>query len=141
MPWLHLKSQSNPSILRSSGEQMLTFEIGMQHGTKPSPRNTRMLVGTPSLPILSKFLRLDAAFYRQSLQIQHLHAELFHNATALRGINGPEDVQKMPIAQRELAIRSIQIARQGLEITVTSPAYREGMKYGRVPFPTLTGSF
>lgn len=88
-----------------------------------------------------KFSRLDAAFYRQSLQIQHLHAELFHNATALRGINGPEDVQKMPIAQRELAIRSIQIARQGLEITVTSPAYREGMKYGRVPFPTLTGSF
>lgn len=70
------------------------------------------------------------AFYRQSLQIQHLHAELFHNATALRGINGPEDIQKMPAAQRELAIRSIQIARQGLDITVNSPAYREGMKYG-----------
>jgi hypothetical protein len=116
---------------------MLTFGIGMQHGIKPSPRNMRMLVGTPSLlPLLSKSLRLDTAFYRQSLQIQHLHAELFHNATALRGINGPEDVQKMPIAQRELAIRSIQIARQGLEITVTSPAYREGMKYGgAIPYP------
>ncbi|KAF8634474.1 hypothetical protein AX15_000914 [Amanita polypyramis BW_CC] len=71
----------------------------------------------------------DAAFYRQSLQIQHLHAELFHNATALRGINGPDDVQKMPQAQRELAIQSIYIARQVLEITVNSPTYREGMRY------------
>jgi hypothetical protein len=70
------------------------------------------------------------AFYRQSLQIQHLHAELFHNATALRGINGPDDVQNMPVTQRELAIRSIRIARQGLDITVNSPSYREGMKYG-----------
>lgn len=70
------------------------------------------------------------AFYRQSLQIQHLHAELFHNATALRGIDGPEDVQKMPPAQRDLAVRSIQIGRQILDITVSSPAYREGMKYG-----------
>src|SRR5882757_9555857 len=34
-------------------------------------------------------LTLRQAFYRQSLQIQHLHAELFHSATALRGINGP----------------------------------------------------
>ncbi|KAG6854237.1 hypothetical protein C0991_009255 [Blastosporella zonata] len=72
----------------------------------------------------------DAAFYRQSLQIQHLYAELFHNATALRGINGPEDVQNMPPQQRQLAIRSIQIAHQGLDITVNSPSYREGMKYG-----------
>lgn len=72
----------------------------------------------------------DAAFYRQSLQIQHLTAELFHNATAFRGIDGPEDVQKMPVAQRELALRSIQIGRQILDITVNSPAYREGMKYG-----------
>ena len=71
-----------------------------------------------------------AAFYRQSLQIQQIHAQLFHNATALRGINGPDDVQSMPQAQRELAIRSIQIAQRGLEITVNSPAYREGMKYG-----------
>lgn len=72
----------------------------------------------------------DLDFYRQSLQIQHLHAELFHNATALRGINGPEDVQNMPPSQRQLAIRSVQIAHQGLDITVNSPAYREGMKYG-----------
>lgn len=70
------------------------------------------------------------AFYRQSLQIQQLHAELFHNATALRGINGPGDVQKMPRAQRDLAIRSIRIARQGMDITVNSPSYSEGMKYG-----------
>lgn len=73
-----------------------------------------------------------AAFYRQSLQIQHLTAELFHNATALRGIDGPEDMQKMLPGQRELAIRSIQIGRQILDITVNSPAYREGMKYGRL---------
>ncbi|KAH8998824.1 hypothetical protein EDB86DRAFT_2910294 [Lactarius hatsudake] len=73
----------------------------------------------------------DAAFYRQSLQIQQLHAELYHSATALRGINGPEDVQKMPASQREVAIKSIQIARQGLDITVKSHSYREGMKYGR----------
>ena len=70
------------------------------------------------------------AFYRQSLRIQHLHAELFHNATALRGINGPEDVKKMPGSQRELALRSIEIAREGLDITVNSTSYREGMKYG-----------
>ncbi|TBU34710.1 hypothetical protein BD311DRAFT_773761 [Dichomitus squalens] len=82
----------------------------------------------------------DAAFYRQSLQIQHLHAELFHNATALRGIDGPEDVQKMPPAQRDLAIRSIQIGRQILDITVSSPAYREGMKYA-VHYTHATATF
>ncbi|KAL6310152.1 hypothetical protein BKA93DRAFT_757710 [Sparassis latifolia] len=82
----------------------------------------------------------DAAFYRQSLQIQHLHAELFHNATALRGIDGPDDVQGMPPAQRELAIRSIQIGRQILDITVNSPAYREGMKYA-VHYTHATATF
>lgn len=69
------------------------------------------------------------------MQIQHLHAELFHNATALRGINGPDDVHKIPSQQKDLAIRSIQIARQGLDITVMSPAYREGMKYGEALLP------
>ncbi|KAI6047737.1 hypothetical protein EDC04DRAFT_2619708 [Pisolithus marmoratus] len=82
----------------------------------------------------------DAAFYRQSLQIQQLHAELFHNATALRGINGPDDVQKMPKAQRELAIRSIKVARQGLDITVNSPSYSEGMKYA-VHYTHATATF
>ncbi|KAH9898196.1 hypothetical protein C8Q73DRAFT_639925 [Cubamyces lactineus] len=82
----------------------------------------------------------DAAFYRQSLQIQHLHAELFHNATALRGIDGPEDVQKMPPAQRDLAVRSIQIGRQILDITVNSPSYREGMKYA-VHYTHATATF
>ncbi|KAL7285468.1 hypothetical protein ACG7TL_000565 [Trametes sanguinea] len=82
----------------------------------------------------------DAAFYRQSLQIQHLHAELFHIATALRGIDGPEDVQKMPPAQRELAVRSIQIGRQILDITVNSPSYREGMKYA-VHYTHATATF
>ena len=74
------------------------------------------------------------AFYRQSLQLQHLHAELYHNATALRGIDGPEDVQNMPAAQRDLAIKSINIGKQILEITTGSPSYREGMKYGEKIF-------
>jgi hypothetical protein len=82
----------------------------------------------------------NAAFYRQSLQIQHLHAELFHNATALRGVNGPEDVERMPQVQKDLAIRSIQIARQGLDITVNSPSYREGMKYA-VHYTHATATF
>ncbi|KAI0307678.1 hypothetical protein B0F90DRAFT_1676149 [Multifurca ochricompacta] len=82
----------------------------------------------------------DAAFYRQSLQIQQLHAELYHSATALRGIIGPEDVQKMPTSQREVAIKSIQIARQGLDITVKSHSYREGMKYA-VHYTHATATF
>ena len=86
-----------------------------------------------TLIISTRGLMPRAAFYRQSLQIQHLHAELFHNAAALRGIDGPEDVQRMPPAQRDLALRSIHIGRQILDITVNSPAYREGMKYGEYP--------
>jgi hypothetical protein len=82
----------------------------------------------------------DAAFYRQSLQVQHFHAELFHNANALRNIHGPEDVQNMPHAQRELATRSIRIAKQCLEITLNSPAYREGMKYA-VHYTHATATF
>jgi len=82
----------------------------------------------------------DAAFYRQSLQVQQLHAELYHSATALRGINGPEDVQKMPASQREVAIKSIQIARQGLDMTVKSHSYREGMKYA-VHYTHATATF
>jgi len=82
----------------------------------------------------------DAAFYRQSLQLQQLHAELYHSATGLRGINGPEDVRKMPTSQREVAIKSIQIARQGLDITVKSHSYREGMKYA-VHYTHATATF
>jgi hypothetical protein len=36
----------------------------------------------------------------------------------------------MPEAQRQLALRSIDIARKGLDITINSSSYREGMKYG-----------
>lgn len=82
----------------------------------------------------------NAAFYRQSLQIQQLHAQLFHYATALRGINGPADVHKMPAAQRDLAIKSITIALKGLDITVNSPSYREGMKYA-VHYTHATATF
>jgi hypothetical protein len=81
--------------------------------------------------------RTFTAFYRQSLHIQHMHAELFHNANALRNINGFEDVVRMPTSQRALAVRSIRIARQCLEITLNSPAYREGMKYGTGAFDSV----
>lgn len=40
----------------------------------------------------------------------------------------------MPQVQRDLALKSIVIAQQGLDITVNSPAYREGMKYGKFRF-------
>ncbi|KZT75044.1 hypothetical protein DAEQUDRAFT_720256 [Daedalea quercina L-15889] len=82
----------------------------------------------------------DAAFYRQSLQIQHLHAELYHNATALRGVDSPDDVLRIPPAQRDLAIKSIHIGQQILDITVNSPAYREGMKYA-VHYTHATATF
>jgi len=81
-----------------------------------------------------------AAFYRQSLQVQHLHAELFHNATALRGINGPEDVEQMPPKQQELALKSMKIAQQGLTMTLNSDSYRENMKYA-VHYTHATATF
>lgn len=56
----------------------------------------------------------------------------------MRDIIGPDDVENMPVAQRELALRSIQIARQGLDITVNSPAYRQGMMYGMTDFFLLS---
>lgn len=70
------------------------------------------------------------AFYRQSLHIQHIHCELFHNAVALRGMHGPEDVHKMSKLQRELAIKTIHAAVQALDLTVNSPAYTDGFRYG-----------
>ncbi|KAF9447804.1 hypothetical protein P691DRAFT_760464 [Macrolepiota fuliginosa MF-IS2] len=82
----------------------------------------------------------DATFYRQSLQLQHVHAELFHNATALRGINSPEDVERMPMKQRELAIKSMKIAQQGLDITLNFGSYRENMKYA-VHYTHATATF
>jgi hypothetical protein len=72
----------------------------------------------------------DATFYRQSLTIQRHFAELFHNATALRGIKGPEDVATMPKGLMRIAKRSITVAQSGLSLSLRSPAYREGFKYG-----------
>jgi len=46
----------------------------------------------------------------------------------------------MPPNQRELARRSIEIARQGLDITVNSASYREGMKYA-VHYTHATATF
>ncbi|KIJ46403.1 hypothetical protein M422DRAFT_165228, partial [Sphaerobolus stellatus SS14] len=82
----------------------------------------------------------DAVFYRQSLQVQQYFAELFHNATALRGINRPEDVATMPEAQRAIAIRSIQIAKKGLETSLQASAYRENLKYA-VHYTHATATF
>jgi hypothetical protein len=72
------------------------------------------------------------AFQIQSLHCQRDFAELYHNATALRTIRGPEDVKRMPEEQRELAIRSMEVARAGLDVCLRSPSYREGMKVSYV---------
>ncbi|KAF8578439.1 hypothetical protein K439DRAFT_1638799 [Ramaria rubella] len=82
----------------------------------------------------------DAGFYRQSLQIQQIFAELFHNATALRGINRPEDVANMPPAQKHVAVRCIEIAKAGLEISLGASAYRENLKYA-VHYTHATATF
>lgn len=55
--------------------------------------------------------------------------KLYHNARALTGIYGPDDVLNMPPQQRDIAVRSIGLASQGLEIIATSSTYRQGMKY------------
>jgi len=102
---------------------MPSLSTGIRPGTRLSPRSTRTQLSTA-----------------KSLQIQQLHAELYHSATALRGINGPEDVRKMPASQREVAIKSMQIARQGLDMTVKSHSYREGMKYA-VHYTHATATF
>ena len=112
---------------------MRSSSTGTRPGIRHSPRSMRMRVRLSQVPCIPPTHSFCSAFYRQSLQIQQIHAELYHSATALRGINGPEDVQKMHASQREVAIKSMQIARQGLDITVKSHSYREGMKYGGFP--------
>lgn len=82
----------------------------------------------------------DTTFYRQSLQIQYLFAELYHEATALRGITGPDDVSKMSESQRSVADHAIRSARQGLEICLRSTSYREGLRYA-VTYTHLTAVF
>ncbi len=78
------------------------------------------------------------AFYRQSLLIQQLHAQLFHNAYALRGIDAPEDAEEVYPFQKQLALDSLQIAQQALQISVSTTSYREGLKYGKWMQATLT---
>jgi hypothetical protein len=46
----------------------------------------------------------------------------------------------MPPQQREVAIRSINIARQSLDITINSPAYRELLPYS-VHYTLATATF
>ena len=69
-------------------------------------------------------------FYRTSLQIQQLFAEMFHLAVALRTIVGPSDVERMPLIQKRVAAEAIQAARTGLNCCLRSNSYREGLKYG-----------
>lgn len=76
---------------------------------------------------------VDCEFQRQSLEVQRMFAELFHNATALRGIRGPEDVLEMPEEERTLAILSIDLAKKGLERCLRSPNYRNGLRFGECP--------
>ena len=81
----------------------------------------------------------DCGFQRQSLEVQRMFAELFHNAVALRGICGPVDVADMPEEQRRLALRSIDLASRGLETCLRSPDYRDNLKYGALPFSGYVG--
>ena len=69
-------------------------------------------------------------FQRQSLQVQRYFAELFHGASALRGIRGREDVPSLPPEQRKLALRCLEVAKLGLETCLNSAHYRDGLKYG-----------
>jgi hypothetical protein len=109
----------------------MNSKVGMLLGTTPFHRNMATPVSYTTILFVSLLIHLCTTdFYRQSLQLQKVHAELFHNATALRGINRPEDVQKMSPMQRDLAIRCIKSAVTGLDLTVNSPAYNQGLKYG-----------
>ncbi|KAF8323272.1 hypothetical protein DL93DRAFT_665752 [Clavulina sp. PMI_390] len=89
-------------------------------------------------------LHEDHDFQRQSLEVQRMFAELFHNAAILRGIRGQGDVDNMPREQRDLVIYSVQIAQKGLETCMRSPNYRNGMRFA-VHFThasaTFAGSF
>lgn len=82
----------------------------------------------------------DAAFYRQSLMIQRDFGELYHNATALRGVRGPEDVVRMPPEQKLVAQRAIKLAKRGLDNCIRSVTYREGLKYA-VHFTHVSATF
>ncbi|KZT33256.1 hypothetical protein SISSUDRAFT_431482 [Sistotremastrum suecicum HHB10207 ss-3] len=82
----------------------------------------------------------DANFYRQSLQIQWLFAELFHNCIVLRDLKRPEDTREMPLAQRRLAIHSMKIANQGIDMCLRGPSYRKNLKYA-VHYTHATASF
>ena len=74
-----------------------------------------------------------AAFHRQSLEAQVAFAELYHNAIALRTVRGPDDLSKMKEDQRELALRSMEVAQNALHVCLRSPSYKEGMKVKRFP--------
>ncbi|EJD51772.1 hypothetical protein AURDEDRAFT_111388 [Auricularia subglabra TFB-10046 SS5] len=82
----------------------------------------------------------DVTFYRQSLQIQQYYAMLFHNATVLGGIKGPEDVARMPPAQRQIALHSMELAQKGIHICLRCPSYREGLKYA-VHYTHMSATF
>ncbi|CCO29962.1 hypothetical protein BN14_03986 [Rhizoctonia solani AG-1 IB] len=72
--------------------------------------------------------------------IQRDFGELYHNATVLRGIRGPEDVARMPREQRLVAERAIKLAKRGLDNCIRSVTYREGLKYA-VHFTHVTATF
>lgn len=72
----------------------------------------------------------DMDFQRQSLEVQRMFAQLFHNATALRSIRGHQVSATIPKEQRKLAMHSISLAKQGLETCLRSSNYREGLQFG-----------
>lgn len=79
----------------------------------------------------------DCEFQRQSLEVQRMFAELFHNATVLRGLRGPSEASEMPEEQKQLAIYSVELAKKGLETCLRSPNYRNGLKKGMSQRPAL----
>lgn len=72
------------------------------------------------------------SFYRQSLEIQYLIAELFHNATALRNIRGPADVPTIPERQWDIIRRSFEVALKFLDLCLGSVNYRENLQNGEL---------
>lgn len=74
------------------------------------------------------------SFYRQSLEIQYLIAELFHNATALRNIRSFLDVPTTPERQWDIIRRSFEVALKFLDLCLGSINYRENLHNGKSEF-------
>jgi len=80
------------------------------------------------LRFAKKYPDRGGSFYRQSLEIQYLIAELFHNATALRNIRSLLDVPTIPERQWDIIRRSFEVALKFLDLCLGSVHYRENLQ-------------